>query len=145
MLITLGIVFGDIGTSPLYVFSAITGGVHFDPVLIYGGLSCIFWTLVIISTFKYIYLALDNDNHGEGGIFSLYALLRKTKRSWIVYPALIGCATLVSDGFITPAISISSAVEGLATISPGFPCFARSVSHCCFTLPGTTVWYQYPG
>ncbi len=118
LLVTLGIVFGDIGTSPLYVFTAITNGHIFDEVLVLGSLSCIFWTLLIIATFKYIYLALNADNHGEGGIFALYALLRKTKSKWIIYPALIGCATLISDGFITPAISISSAVEGLSLIYP---------------------------
>ncbi len=118
LLVTLGIVFGDIGTSPLYVFTAITQGKVFDEMLILGSLSCIFWTLLLIATFKYIYLALNVDNHGEGGIFALYALLRKTKSKWILYPALIGCATLISDGFITPAISISSAVEGLNLIYP---------------------------
>lgn len=121
LLMTLGIVFGDIGTSPLYVFTAITQGTNFDPLLILGSLSCIFWTLIIIASTKYIYLALNTDNHGEGGIFALYALLRKTKSKWIIYPALIGCATLISDGFITPAISISSAVEGLNMIHEGIP------------------------
>ena len=122
LLITLGIVFGDIGTSPLYVFTAITKGQYFDPSLIYGSLSCIVWTLLLIATLKYIFLALNADNQGEGGIFSLYALLRKSKKTkWIVYPTLIGCATLISDGFITPAISISSAVEGLAIAHDRFP------------------------
>ncbi len=121
LLITLGIVFGDIGTSPLYVFTAITQGTEFDPLLVMGSMSCIFWTLMPIATFKYIYLALNADNHGEGGIFALYALLRKTKSKWIIYPALIGCATLISDGFITPAISISSAVEGLNILYEGIP------------------------
>tara|TARA_R110002167_G_scaffold129337_1_gene312196 strand:+ start:393 stop:2327 length:1935 start_codon:yes stop_codon:yes gene_type:complete len=121
LLMTLGIVFGDIGTSPLYVFTAITQGNNFDPLLIIGSLSCIFWTLILIATFKYIYLALNADNDGEGGIFALYALLRKSKSKWIIYPALIGCATLISDGFITPAISISSAVEGLNILYDGIP------------------------
>lgn len=121
LLITLGIVFGDIGTSPLYVFTAITQGTDFHPLLILGSMSCIFWTLMLIATFKHIYLALNADNHGEGGIFALYALLRKTKSKWIIYPALIGCATLISDGFITPAISISSAVEGLDILYEGIP------------------------
>lgn len=122
LLVTLGIVFGDIGTSPLYVFTAITKGNNFDPELIYGSLSCIVWTLFLIATLKYVFLALNADNQGEGGIFSLYALLRKTKKpKWIIYPTLIGCATLISDGFITPAISISSAVEGLALTHEGFP------------------------
>lgn len=121
LLMTLGIVFGDIGTSPLYVFTAITQGKNFDALLIMGGMSCIFWTLILIATVKYIYLALNADNNGEGGIFALYALLRKTKSKWIIYPALIGCATLISDGFITPAISISSAVEGLDILYDGIP------------------------
>ena len=118
LLITIGIVFGDIGTSPLYVFSAITGGENFDQGLILGSLSCIFWTLAILATFKYIYLALNTDNKGEGGIFALYALLLKSRSRWIIYPALIGCATLISDGFLTPAISISSAIEGLSLRFP---------------------------
>ncbi|WP_431129460.1 KUP/HAK/KT family potassium transporter [Flagellimonas flava] len=121
LLVTLGIVFGDIGTSPLYVFSAITDGKHFDRQLIMGSLSCVFWTLLLIATFKYIYLALNADNKGEGGIFALYALLSKTKSKWIIFPALIGCAALISDGFITPAISISSAVEGITHIYEEVP------------------------
>lgn len=121
VLITLGIVFGDIGTSPLYVFTAITGGRNFDEFLILGSVSCVFWTLLLLATGKYVWLALQADNHGEGGIFALYALLKKTRNKWILIPALIGCATLISDGFITPAISISSAVEGLAGIRDGLP------------------------
>mgnify|MGYP006175177235 CR=1 FL=1 len=81
--------------------------------LILGGLSCVFWTLTLITTFKYVYLALSADNKGEGGIFALYALVRRYKSRWVIYPAVIGCATLISDGFITPAISVTSAIEGL--------------------------------
>lgn len=121
LLITVGIVFGDIGTSPLYVFTAITGGTNFDPGLLIGSMSCVFWTLIVLATFKYIYLALNSDNRGEGGIFALYALLQKTRARWIVIPALIGCATLISDGFLTPAISISSAIEGLNLKMPALP------------------------
>lgn len=121
VLIAIGIVFGDIGTSPLYVFTAITGGTNFDELLILGSLSCVLWTLLLIATFKYIILALNADNNGEGGIFALYALLKKRKVKWVYLPALIGCATLIADGFITPAISISSAVEGLNTIYPSLP------------------------
>ena len=121
VLITIGIVFGDIGTSPLYVFQAITGnGTHFDVGLVYGGLSAVIWTLILIASFKYMYFALNADNKGEGGIFALFALL-KGKTKWVVFPALIGCSTLIADGFITPAISISSAVEGLAIINPEIP------------------------
>lgn len=122
VLITIGIVFGDIGTSPLYVFQAITGnGKHFDYDLIMGGLSAVIWTLILLATIKYIYFALNADNKGEGGIFALYALLKSKRIKWIIIPALIGCATLLADGFITPAISISSAVEGINNIYPDFP------------------------
>lgn len=121
-LITIGIVFGDIGTSPLYVFDAVThnhnGTNDFSELRIIGGLSAIIWTLIILASFKYIYLALNADNKGEGGIFALYALLKEKKVKWILIPALIGCATLLADGFITPAISISSAVEGIKTVVP---------------------------
>ncbi|MEQ8905287.1 KUP/HAK/KT family potassium transporter [Ekhidna sp.] len=118
VLITMGIIFGDIGTSPLYVIKAIVGEKEISELLVYGGVSCVFWTLTIITTIKYVILALNADNKGEGGIFALYARLRKYKSKWIIYPAIIGCATLISDGFITPPISISSAVEGLQLINP---------------------------
>jgi KUP system potassium uptake protein len=122
VLITIGIVFGDIGTSPLYVFQAITGqGSHLSRDFVVGGLSCVIWTLILLATIKYIYFALNADNKGEGGIFALYALLKEKKAKWIVIPALIGCATLLADGFITPAISISSAVEGINNINPEVP------------------------
>ena len=122
-LITLGIVFGDIGTSTLYVLKAIMGmaieGNHqVTEELILGGVSCIFWTLTIVTSFKYVYLALKADNKGEGGIFALYALVRRYKAKWTIIPALIGCAALMADGFVTPPISISSAVEGLTIIYP---------------------------
>ena len=118
ILITLGIIFGDIGTSPIYVLSAILHGKPLSQDLILGGVSCVFWTLMIVTTFKYVFLALNADNRGEGGIFALYALVRRYKVKWTIYPALIGCATLIADGFITPPISISSAVEGLRLINP---------------------------
>lgn len=119
IIITIGIVFGDIGTSPLYVFQAITEqGTKVSRDLILGGLSAVIWTLTLLATIKYIYFALNADNKGEGGIFALYALLKDRKVKWIIIPALIGCATLMADGFITPAISISSAVEGLNNIKP---------------------------
>ena len=122
VLITIGIVFGDIGTSPLYVFQAITGqGTHLSRDFVVGGLSCVIWTLILLATIKYIYFALNADNKGEGGIFALYALLKEKRAKWIVIPALIGCATLLADGFITPAISISSAVEGINNINPDVP------------------------
>lgn len=113
VLITLGIIFGDIGTSPLYTVKAIIVDKIVTEQLVLGGLSCIFWTLTLITTFKYVFLALSIDNHGEGGIFALYALVRRKKRNWMIFLAIIGCATLLADGFLTPSISISSAVEGL--------------------------------
>ncbi len=123
VLISLGIIFGDIGTSPIYVLRAIMtmameGHHAITDELVLGGLSCIFWTLTFITTVKYVILALNADNNGEGGIFSLYALVRRYKAKWTIIPALIGCATLISDGFITPPISISSAIEGLTIIYP---------------------------
>ncbi|MBK8956634.1 MAG: KUP/HAK/KT family potassium transporter [Saprospiraceae bacterium] len=119
LLITLGIIFGDIGTSPLYVMQAITKGKVISPELVLGGVSCVLWTLIILTTIKYIYLALNADNKGEGGIFALYAKVRRYNSSWVIYPAIIGCATLIADGFITPPISISAAVEGLTIMFPG--------------------------
>jgi KUP system potassium uptake protein len=121
ILLALGIIYGDIGTSPIYTFKFIIGDRAITETLILGGLSCIFWTITLITTIKYTYLALNADNKGEGGIFALYALVRKYKASWVIYPAIIGCCTLVADGFITPAISISSAIEGLRLIYPTIP------------------------
>ena len=116
LLVTLGIIYGDIGTSPLYVMKAIIGTEKVSEALVYGAVSCVFWTLMIVTTFKYVYLALNADNRGEGGIFALYALVRRYKSKWIIYPALIGCAALIADGFITPPISVSSAIEGLSNL-----------------------------
>lgn len=121
VLISLGIIYGDIGTSPLYVFKAIIGQRDISEELIFGGLSCVFWTLTLITTLKYVYLALNADNKGEGGIFALYALVRRYKAGWVIFPAIIGCCTLIADGFITPAISVSSAVEGLRILNPEIP------------------------
>jgi KUP system potassium uptake protein len=118
VLVTLGIIFGDIGTSPLYVMKAIVGNAIVSETLVYGGISCVFWTLLIITTFKYVYLALNMDNRGEGGIFALYALVRRYKSPWVIFPAIVGCAALIADGFITPPISISSAMEGLQQLYP---------------------------
>jgi KUP system potassium uptake protein len=121
ILVALGIIYGDIGTSPIYTMKFIVGDRPITEDLILGGLSAIFWTLTLITSIKYIYLALNADNKGEGGIFALYALVRRYKASWVIYPAIIGCCTLVADGFITPAISVSSAVEGLRLIYPEIP------------------------
>ncbi len=118
VLISLGIIYGDIGTSPIYTFRFIVGEHIITEELIFGGISCVFWTLTLITTIKYVYFALSADNRGEGGIFALYALVRRYKAKWVIYPAVIGCATLISDGFITPAISVTSAVEGLRLIHP---------------------------
>lgn len=114
LLITLGIIYGDIGTSPLYVLKAIIheGGGVINEQLVLGGVSCIFWTLTLQTTLKYIILTLRADNNGEGGIFSLFALVRRNKK-WLYLPAIIGGCTLLADGFITPPISVASAIEGL--------------------------------
>ncbi|HEY9487594.1 MAG TPA: KUP/HAK/KT family potassium transporter, partial [Chryseosolibacter sp.] len=118
VLISFGIIYGDIGTSPIYTFRFIVGAHQITEDLILGGLSCVFWTLTLVTSFKYVYLALSADNKGEGGIFALYALVRKYQSGWVIFPAVIGCATLISDGFITPAISVTSAIEGLRAIDP---------------------------
>ncbi|MEJ7829567.1 MAG: KUP/HAK/KT family potassium transporter, partial [Segetibacter sp.] len=112
LLIALGIIYGDIGTSPLYVFNAITTNLVISEALIIGSLSCIIWTLTLQTTIKYVILVLQADNNGEGGTFALYALVRRRKK-WLVLPAMIGGAALLADGIITPPISITSAIEGL--------------------------------
>jgi len=116
LLVALGIIYGDIGTSPLYVLKSIIGNRPVTDELVYGGLSCILWTLTLQTTFKYILLTLQADNRGEGGIFSLFALVRRY-RYWLFLPAIIGAGTLLADGIITPPISVSSAVEGLSGVS----------------------------
>ena len=122
LLITLGIVFGDIGTSPLYVMKAILHtGEAINESTILGALSCIIWTLTLQTTIKYVCVALRADNNGEGGILALYALLRKMKRKWIYLLAIIGASTLLADGIITPAITVTTAIEGLESISPHLP------------------------
>jgi KUP system potassium uptake protein len=112
LIIALGIIYGDIGTSPLYVMNAIINGKIINEKLILGGLSCIIWTLTLQTTVKYVILTLRADNRGEGGIFSLYALVRRRKK-WLVIPAMLGGAALIADGMITPPISVTSAIEGL--------------------------------
>src|SRR6478672_6405783 len=116
LLIALGIIYGDIGTSPLYTFQTILvegGGVTKD--LIFGAISCVFWTLTLQTTFKYVIITLQADNHGEGGVFSLYALVRRYGKN-LVYPAIIGASTMLSDGIITPPITVTSAIEGLSMV-----------------------------
>ena len=119
LLITVGIIFGDIGTSPLYVMKAIVGTARVSEMLILGGLSCVFWTLSIQTTIKYVIIILRADNKGEGGTFSLYTLVRRYKK-WLIIPAMVGGAALLADGIIAPPISVSSAVEGLDKLNMGF-------------------------
>ena len=115
LIVALGIIYGDIGTSPLYVFSEIINGKKIEDLLIIGGLSCIIWTLTLQTTLKYVILTLKADNRGEGGIFSLYTLVRRQKK-WLVIPAMLGGAALLADGMITPPITVTAAVEGLDNI-----------------------------
>ena len=115
IVIALGIIYGDIGTSPLYVMNAICNGKEINEFLIIGALSCIIWTLTLQTTVKYVMLTLKADNKGEGGIFSLFALVRRHGK-WTVFPAMIGGAALLADGMITPPISVTSAIEGLRNI-----------------------------
>ena len=118
LLVTLGIIFGDIGTSTLYVMKAIVGKNPISADLVMGAISCVIWTLTLITTFKYVILTLRANNKGEGGIFSLFTLVRRTKVKWLLIPAVIGGSALLADGIITPSISVSSAVEGLRAINP---------------------------
>ncbi len=115
LLITLGIIYGDIGTSPLYVMKAVINGTIINKETIFGAVSLVFWILTIQTTFKYITLVLRADNNGEGGIFSLYSLVRRRER-WLIYPAMIGGCSVLAEGMITPPISVSSAVEGLESL-----------------------------
>jgi KUP system potassium uptake protein len=117
LLVTLGIIYGDIGTSPLYVMKAIVGEkLPINRDLVLGGISCVFWTLSLQTTLKYVILTLRADNNGEGGIFSLYTLVRK-QANWLIIPAMIGGAALLADGIITPPISVASAIEGLKIVN----------------------------
>ena len=115
LLVTLGIIYGDIGTSPLYVMKAILGVHEISRDVVLGGISCVFWTLTLQTTIKYVIITLSADNHGEGGIFALFALVKRTKIKWLIIPAIIGGSALLADGIITPPISVSAAVEGINT------------------------------
>src|SRR6201746_1367883 len=117
LLISLGIIYGDIGTSPLYVFKAIVGQQRISETLILGGGSLIFWTLTLQTTLKYVVITLRADNKGEGGIFSLFSLVRR-KAKWLIVPAVVGGCALLADGIITPPITISAAIEGLGAKFP---------------------------
>ncbi|CAM3899626.1 putative potassium transport system protein [Flavobacterium branchiophilum] len=121
LLVALGIIYGDIGTSPLYVMKAIIGNRPINELLVYGAISCVFWTLTFQTTFKYILLTLSADNHGEGGVFSLYALVKRFGKGKLVIPTILGATCLLADGIITPPISVASAVEGLEAIVPNLP------------------------
>ena len=121
VIVTLGIAYGDIGTSPLYVMKAITSAAQGDKILmIYGALSCIFWTLTLQTTIKYMVITLRADNHGEGGIFALFALLKK-KNTLAAILTMIGGCTLLADGIITPSITVTSSIEGLQLDQSGNP------------------------
>lgn len=124
LFMAIGIVYGDIGTSPLYVMKAILNGLpvgqQSNPEYVIGAISCIIWTLTLQTTVKYVLVTLRADNRGEGGILSLFALIRKKYR-WTYVIAAIGAATLLADGIITPAITVVSAVEGLNTVVPSIP------------------------
>lgn len=135
VIVTLGIIFGDIGTSPLYVLKAVIGEREITPDLVFGGLSLVFWTLTLQTTFKYIWLTLQADNHGEGGIFSLYTLVRRYKR-WLYFPAFVGAGALLADGIITPPISVTSAIEGLELVVPHIPVIpiVISIIFCIFAF-----------
>ena len=112
-LIALGIIYGDIGTSPLYTLQTLFNeGGTINKALVFGAISCIFWTLTLQTTFKYVIITIQADNHGEGGVFSLYALVHRYGKH-LVYPAIIGAGTLLADGIITPPITVTSAIEGL--------------------------------
>jgi len=118
MLIAVGIVFGDIGTSPLYALDAVFHDRKITEQMALGSLSAIFWTLTFQTTLKYVIITLQADNKGEGGILSLYALIRRVSPKWLLFPAMAGAAFLMADGIITPPISVASAVEGLQAIYP---------------------------
>lgn len=121
LLVALGIIYGDIGTSPLYVMKAIIGDKPITETLVYGAISCVFWTLTFQTTFKYVFLTLSADNHGEGGVFSLYALVKRFGKGKLVIPTILGATCLLADGIITPPISVASAVEGLEAVVPNLP------------------------
>jgi KUP system potassium uptake protein len=124
VIVTLGIVFGDLGTSPLYVMKAIvSGGSEFNELLIYGSMSCIFWTLTLQTTIKYVLITLRVNNRGEGGIYALFALMKK-KSSWAAILTMIGASALLADGVITPAITVTSSIEGLKLFNPEIPVIA---------------------
>ena len=122
LLVTLGVVYGDIGTSPMYTMKSIVannggiGTVSEDMIL--GALSLVIWTMTLVTTVKYVVIAMKADNHNEGGIFALFSLVRKVA-PWLILPAMIGGAALLADGILTPAVTVTTAIEGLRTIEWG--------------------------
>lgn len=129
LLIALGIVFGDIGTSSLYVMRTIIGANEsYDADYILGAVSCIIWTLTLQTTLKYVVMALRADNKGEGGILALYALVRRNRFRWLYIIAIIGAGTLIADGIITPSITVVSAIEGLQSVNPSMPVIPIAVA-----------------
>lgn len=139
LLITLGIVYGDIGTSPLYVMKAIVGDNPINKATILGAISAVIWTLTIQTTIKYVVFTLQADNRGEGGILSLYALIRKLQKKYLFIPAIIGGSALLADGIITPPISVTSAVEGIHMINPSIPV----VPIVCAILLGLFIFQRF--
>lgn len=119
LIVTLGIIYGDIGTSPLYVMKAIVGDKPVNAAVIIGAMSLIFWTITLQTTIKYVIFTLQADNKGEGGIFSLYTMVKKARVKWLVFPAILGGCCILGEGIITPPISVASAVEGLRML-PAF-------------------------
>ena len=118
-LVTIGIVYGDIGTSPMYVMKSIlegNGGItQINEAFIIGSLSLVIWTITLLTTVKYVLIAMKADNHGEGGIFSLFSLVRGCGK-WLIVPAMLGGAALLADGVLTPAVTVTTAVEGLRSM-----------------------------
>ena len=118
-LVTIGIVYGDIGTSPMYVMKSIVadnGGISdVNAEFIIGSLSLVIWSITLLTTVKYVLIAMKADNNGEGGIFSLYSLVKKCAR-WLIFPAMLGGSALLADGVLTPAVTVTTAVEGLRSI-----------------------------
>jgi len=141
LLVAMGIIYGDIGTSPLYVMQSIIGSNPINSLTVLGGLSCIFWTLTLQTTLKYVILILRADNKGEGGIFALFALVRRHAK-WLTLPAIIGGATLLADGIITPPISVSSAIEGLKMLhhKDGTPFVTDTVPLVIVILSGLFIF-----
>ena len=122
LLIAIGIVYGDIGTSPLYVMKSIVAGnggiANVNRDFIVGSISLVLWTVTLLTTLQTVFIALKATNHGEGGIFALYTLVRK-RAKWLVLPALIGGAAILADGTLTPAVTVTTAIEGLKGIEFG--------------------------